>query len=179
MSRIGRAPIHIPAGVTVSQEGSVITVKGPKGTLTRDIGKEITYKMENNTITFSRPDDLKETRAKHGLYRALVNNMIIGVTQGFSKALIINGIGYKAAVNGNKLVLNLGYSHPVEITAPHGIKFECPTITDIVVSGIDKEEVGQVAADIKAKRVVEPYHSYGVRYKTDIVVIKEGKKAGK
>lgn len=179
MSRIGRAPIAIPAGVTISQQGSVVTVKGPKGALARDIGKEINYKIENDVLTFSRPDDLKETRAKHGLYRALVQNMVTGVTQGFSKALIINGIGYKAQVSGSKLVLNIGYSHPVEVIAPQGIKFECPTITEIIVSGIDKEQVGQVAADIKAKRVVEPYHSYGIRYKTDVVVIKEGKKAGK
>lgn len=179
MSRIGRAPIHIPAGVQVALKENILTVKGPKGELSRDIGKDITHKLENNTLTFSRSSDDKEMRAKHGLYRALVNNMVVGVTQGFSKALIINGIGYKAQVTGSKLVLNIGFSHPVEIVAPEGIKFECPTITEIIVSGIDKEKVGQVAADIKAKRVVEPYHSYGVRYKTDIVVIKEGKKAGK
>ena len=118
-------------------------------------------------------------QAKHGLYRALVANMVKGVSEGFSRNLIINGVGYKAAVQGDKLVLNIGYSHPVEVVAPAGIKFECPSQTEIVVSGFDKELVGQTAANIKAKRPVEPYHAYGVRYKEEVVVLKEGKKAGK
>lgn len=179
MSRIGRAPIAIPAGVEVKLNGSVITVKGPKGVLTRDIGTDIACKIENNHILFSRSSDDKEIRSKHGLYRALVNNMVTGVTKGYSRNLIIFGIGYKAQVNGNKLVLNIGYSHPVEMTAPTGITFACPTQTEIVVSGIDKELVGQMAANIKAQRVIEPYHGYGVRYKEEPVILKEGKKAGK
>ncbi|MDD3831069.1 MAG: 50S ribosomal protein L6 [Clostridia bacterium] len=179
MSRIGRAPITIPSGVDVKLVDGIITVKGPKGTLTRDINSIIKCEVNNGKIVFTRPNEDKETRAKHGLYRALVNNMVHGVTHGYDKALVINGIGYKAQVVGNKLVLNIGYSHPVEFVAPAGITFTCPSITDIVVSGVDKELVGQVAANIKASRVIEPYHAYGVRYKTDVVVIKEGKKAGK
>ncbi len=179
MSRIGRAPIKIPAGVEIKQDGTVITVKGAKGTLSRDIGSEIKCKVENGEILFTRDNDAKETRSKHGLYRALVNNMVVGVTQGFTRGLIINGVGYKVNVAGDKLVLNIGYSHPVEMIAPKGIKFECPTLTEITVSGIDKELVGQTAANIKAQREVEPYHAYGVRYKEDVVILKEGKKAGK
>lgn len=179
MSRIGRAPILVPAGVDVKLDGSVITVKGPKGSLKRDIGADINCKIENNHIVFSRDTDQKEIRSKHGLYRALVANMVTGVTKGFTRSLVIFGIGYKTQVNGNKLVLNIGYSHPVEMVAPDGIKFECPTPNEITVSGIDKELVGQIAANIKAKRSIEPYHGYGVRYKEDPVIIKEGKKAGK
>ena len=179
MSRIGRAPIAIPTGVEVKLDGSVITVKGPKGVLTRDIGTDINCKIENNQILFTRDNDDKEIRSKHGLYRALVSNMVTGVTKGYTRSLIIFGIGYKAQVNGNKLVLNIGYSHPVEMEAPQGITFACPTLTEISVSGIDKELVGQVAANIKAKRVIEPYHGYGVRYKEEPVILKEGKKAGK
>ena len=126
------------------------------------------------------PDGAKsDVQAKHGLYRALVANMVKGVSEGFTRNLIINGVGYKAAVQGNKLVLNIGYSHPIEVVAPEGITFACPTQTEITVSGIDKELVGQTAANIKAKRPVEPYHAYGVRYKEETVIMKEGKKAGK
>lgn len=179
MSRIGRAPITIPSGVEVKIDGSVVSVKGPKGQLSQDIGKSIKCEMNDGKLVFTRPDDMKENRAKHGLYRALVNNMVIGVTAGFKRELVINGVGYKAAVNGNKLVLNIGYSHPIEMEAPKGITFECPSITEIVVKGIDKNLVGQTAANIKAKREVEPYHGDGVRYKEDVVILKEGKKAGK
>lgn len=179
MSRIGRAPIAIPAGVEVKLDGSVVTVKGPKGTLTRDIGHDIACKIENNHVLFTRDNDEKEIRSKHGLYRALVNNMVLGVTNGFTRNLVIFGIGYKAQVSGNKLILNIGYSHPVEVVAPQGISFACPTQTEITVSGIDKELVGQIAANIKAKREIEPYHGYGVRYKEEPVILKEGKKAGK
>lgn len=179
MSRIGRAPIQIPAGVTVTRNGDTFTVKGPKGELTRTIDKLITSEIKDGYLVFSRPNEEKESKAKHGLYRALVNNMVVGVTKGFEKSLIINGVGYRAAVAGDKLTLNIGYSRPVEVIAPKGIKFDCPTTTEIVVSGIDKELVGQVAADIKAKRVVEPYHAYGVRYKTETVVLKEITKGGK
>ena len=179
MSRIGRAPITIPSGVEVKIDGSVVSVKGPKGQLSQDIGKSIKCEMNDGKLVFTRPDDMKENSAKHGLYRALVNNMVIGVTAGFKRELVINGVGYKAAVNGNKLVLNIGYSHPIEMEAPKGITFECPSITEIVVKGIDKNLVGQTAANIKAKREVEPYHGYGVRYIVDVVFLKEGKKDGK
>ena len=180
MSRIGKKPIAIPAGVTVTCENSVITVKGAKGTLVREIDPAIQCKIEGAEITMICPENASgDIQAKHGLYRALVANMVKGVHDGFARNLIINGVGYKAAVQGDKLVLNIGYSHPVEVVAPQGIKFECPSQTEIVVSGYDKELVGQTAANIKAKRPVEPYHAYGVRYKEETVILKEGKKAGK
>lgn len=180
MSRIGKKPIILPAGVTVSVEGNVVTVKGSKGTLVREIDPKITCEVKGNEVLFSCPDNAgNDLHAKHGLYRALVANMVEGVNNGFSRNLVINGVGYKAAVQGNKLVLNIGYSHPIEVVAPQGIKFECPSQTEIVVSGFDKELVGQTAANIKAKRPVEPYHAYGVRYKEETVVLKEGKKSGK
>lgn len=180
MSRIGKKPIIIPADVTVTVEGSTFTVKGPKGTLVRTIDSVIGYDLNGNVLTFNCPENADgSVQAKHGLYRALVANMVKGVSEGFERRLIINGVGYKAAVSGNKLILNIGYSHPVEVVAPDGIKFECPTQTEIVVSGYDKELVGQTAANIKAKRPVEPYHAYGVRYKEEVVILKEGKKAGK
>lgn len=180
MSRIGKKPIAIPAGVTVTCENSVVTVKGAKGTLVRELDPAITCKIEGAEIVMVCPENANgDIQAKHGLYRALVANMVKGVHDGFTRNLIINGVGYKAAVQGDKLVLNIGYSHPVEVVAPKGIKFECPTQTEIVVSGFDKELVGQTAANIKAKRPVEPYHAYGVRYKEETVILKEGKKAGK
>lgn len=183
MSRIGKKPIVIPAGVTVTLDNNVITVKGAKGTLTRELDPVVECKIEGNEIIFACGKEgeklSNEVHAKHGLYRALVANMVKGVHDGFTRNLIINGVGYKVAVQGNKLVLNIGYSHPVEVIAPEGIKFDCPTQTEIVVSGCDKELVGQTAANIKAKRPVEPYHAYGVRYKEETVILKEGKKAGK
>ena len=180
MSRIGKKPITLPAGVTLTNDNGLITVKGPKGTLTRTIDTCIDVKIEGATVTLSCPEDAKrDVQAKHGLYRALLANMVTGVSQGFTKSLVIAGVGYKVAVQGDKLVLNIGYSHPIEVVAPAGIKFETPTATEIVVSGIDKELVGQTAANIKAKRPVEPYHAYGVRYKDEVVIMKEGKKAGK
>lgn len=179
MSRIGREPITIPAGVEAKLNGTVMTVKGPKGVLSRDIGKDINCQIDGKEIRFTRPNDDKEIRSKHGLYRALVNNMVKGVTEGFAKSLVINGVGYKCSATGSKLILNIGYSHPIEMVAPEGITFECPSATEIVVKGIDKELVGQTAANVKATREVEPYHGYGVRYKTDVVILKEGKKAGK
>ena len=181
MSRIGKKPITLPAGVTFNYENGVVTVKGAKGTLTREIVEEkIGVEVNGNVVTLTCPDDAKsDVQAKHGLYRALVANMVKGVSEGFTRNLIINGVGYKAAVQGNKLVLNIGYSHPIEVVAPEGISFTCPTQTEITVSGIDKELVGQTAANIKAKRPVEPYHAYGVRYKEETVIMKEGKKAGK
>ena len=180
MSRIGKKPIVLPAGVTVNYNNGTITVSGPKGTLTRSIDTIIGCEIAGGEIVFSCPEHADgSVQAKHGLYRALVANMVKGVSEGFSRNLIINGVGYKAAVSGDKLVLNIGYSHPVEVVAPQGIKFECPTQTEIVVSGYDKELVGQTAANIKAKRPVEPYHAYGVRYKEEVVILKEGKKSGK
>ena len=180
MSRIGKKPIEIPQSVTVSYADGVITVKGAKGTLTRTIESCIGVTIEGNVIHMTCPENASsDVQAKHGLYRALVANMVKGVHDGFSRNLVINGVGYKAAVQGNKLVLNIGYSNPVEVVAPEGIAFECPTTTEIVVKGFDKELVGQTAANIKAKRPVEPYHAYGVRYKEEVVVMKEGTKAGK
>ena len=181
MSRIGKKPITLPAGVTFNCDNGVVTVKGPKGTLNRVIdAKEIGVEIDGAVVTLTCPDGAKsDVQAKHGLYRALIANMVKGVSEGFTRNLIINGVGYKAAVSGNKLVLNIGYSHPIEVVAPDGITFSCPTATEIVVSGIDKELVGQTAANIKAKRPVEPYHAYGVRYKEETVIMKEGKKAGK
>ena len=180
MSRIGKKPITLPAGVTLSCDNGIVTVKGPKGTLTRDIGTTIGVEIDGATVTMICPEGAKsDVQAKHGLYRALVANMVKGVSEGFTRNLIINGVGYKATVAGNKLVLNIGYSHPIEVVAPDGITFSCPSQTEIVVSGIDKELVGQTAANIKAKRPVEPYHAYGVRYKEETVIMKEGKKAGK
>ncbi|MBR2029455.1 MAG: 50S ribosomal protein L6 [Clostridia bacterium] len=180
MSRIGRMPIVLPEGVEVKVENGLVTVKGPKGQLSQQIGnKDISVAVENNTVVLSRANDKKDARAQHGLYRALINNMVVGVTKGFEKALIVNGVGYKAQVQGKKLILNIGYSHPVEIEAPEGITIECPQLTEVVVKGIDKTLVGQVAANIRAKREVEPYHSYGIRYKDEVVITKEGKTAGK
>lgn len=180
MSRIGKKPITLPAGVTVTVDNGTVTVKGAKGTLVRTIDTVIGCHVEGNEVVLVCPEKASnDVHAKHGLYRSLIANMVKGVHDGFEKRLIINGVGYKAAVAGNKLVLNIGYSHPIEVVAPEGIKFECPTQTEIVVSGFDKELVGQIAANIKAKRPVEPYHAYGVRYKDEVVLRKEGKKAGK
>ncbi len=179
MSRIGRMPISVPAGVEISVQDNLVTVKGPKGTLSQQVGKEITVKIENNEIVLTRANDQKEVRAQHGLYRALLHNMVEGVTKGFSKSLIINGVGYKAQMQGKKLVLNIGYSHPIEFDPPEGISIKCPSLNEVVVEGFDKTVVGQVAANIRAKRVVEPYHAYGIRYKDEVVVMKEGKTAGK
>ena len=179
MSRIGKMPIAIPAGVTVDFKDSVVTVKGPKGTLTREIVGNIGFEMEGANLLVKALDDKAETNAKHGLYRALVNGMVTGVTAGFTKALEVKGVGWKAAVQGNKLVLNVGFSHPVEVIAPEGIKFECPTLTEVQVSGISKELVGQIAANIRAIRLPEPYHGYGIRYKGEVVEHKEGKTSGK
>ena len=151
MSRIGKKPITLPAGVTVSYDNGLVTVKGAKGTLTRTIDTCIGMEIDGAVVTMTCPEGAKsDVQAKHGLYRALVANMVHGVSEGFKRNLIINGVGYKAAVQGDKLVLNIGYSHPLEVVAPEGIKFECPTQTEIVVSGIDKELVGQTAANIKA-----------------------------
>lgn len=179
MSRIGKMPIAIPDGVTVEFKNGVVTVKGAKGTLSREIAGNIDVTTENGHVVLKSLDDTAETNAKHGLYRALLAGMVKGVHDGFSKALEIKGVGWKAQVQGNKLVLNVGFSHPVEFIAPEGIKFECPTLTDVVVSGISKELVGQTAANIRAVREPEPYHGYGIRYKGEYVEHKEGKTSGK
>ncbi|MBE5731701.1 MAG: 50S ribosomal protein L6 [Clostridiales bacterium] len=180
MSRIGKMKIAVPAGVTVEEKDRVVYVKGPKGQLSTAIKSDkITIKMENNEITVLRADDNKESRSLHGLYRMLIANMVTGVVTPFTKTLVIAGVGYKAAVSGKKLTLNLGLSHPVEIEIPEGITITCPDLLTVVVSGVSKEQVGQVAAQIKAKRPVEPYHGYGIHYSDEVVVRKEGKTAGK
>ena len=180
MSRIGRLPIAVPAGVTVDVQGKVVKVSGPKGALTRELATDkVHVKLDGATVHVTRDDDKKETRAMHGLYRQLVANMITGVVTPFTRTLIIQGVGYKAAVAGKKLTMNIGYSHPVEYTAPEGITITCPDITTVVVTGIDKELVGQTAATIRSKRPVEPYHNYGLHYSDEVLVKKEGKTAGK
>lgn len=179
MSRIGRKIIELPNGVEISQNNNIVTVKGSKGTLTQDIDKTITVSVENNVVTLTRANDKTDVRAKHGLYRALIANMVEGVTNGFTRKLIIKGIGYKAQKQGNKLVLNLGFSHSIEVVEDEGVSVECPTVTEIVVSGIDKQKVGQFAAKVRSLRKVEPYHGYGVRYDDEVVIRKVGKTAGK
>ena len=179
MSRVGRAPVAIPAGVTVDVKEGVMTVKGPKGTLTQDIDPQIAVAVEGGNATLTRANDTKELRAKHGLYRALLHSMADGVTNGYTKSLVINGVGYKVAKQGNKIVLNVGYSHPIEFAEIEGIKLDCPTQTEISVFGIDKVKVGQVAANIRSIREPEPYHGYGIRYKDEVIERKEGKTAGK
>lgn len=179
MSRIGRMPIEIPAGVTVDLQGQHITVKGPKGELSRDIHEDIKVAVEGNEILVTRPSDNKNHRALHGLTRALVANMVTGVHDGFSKKLEINGVGYRAAKQGNKLVLTLGFSHPVEMEAPAGITIDVPNQTEIVVSGADKEVVGAVAADIRKWRKPEPYKGKGIRYEGEVVRRKAGKAGAK
>ncbi|MEX1217237.1 MAG: 50S ribosomal protein L6 [Acidimicrobiales bacterium] len=179
MSRVGRAPIPVPAGVEVSIAGQHITVKGSKGTLERDIPGEITVSEDDGQLIVKRPNDERQNRALHGLVRSLVNNMVVGVSVGFVKELEIIGVGYRATAKGdNALDLALGFSHPVSVTAPAGITFEVPAPTQIFVRGTDKETVGQVAADIRAIRKPEPYKGKGVRYKGEYVARKAGK-AGK
>ena len=179
MSRIGKMPIAIPAGVTVVFNNGVVTVKGAKGELSREVVGNIDIVTEGNELLVKALDNRADTNAKHGLYRALLAGMVKGVSEGFVRALEVKGVGWKAQVQGNKLVLNVGFSHPVEMIAPEGIKFECPTLTEVHVSGISKELVGQVAANIRAIRVPEPYHGYGIRYKGEHVEHKEGKTSGK
>ena len=178
MSRIGNKPIVVPEGVEVKLDGNTISVKGPKGTLTRELHKNIAVKLEGNVITLTRPDDEPENRSLHGLTRTLINNMIIGTTQEFTRELEVNGVGYRAQKSGNKLVLNLGYSHPVEMEAPEGITFEVPNPNQIIVKGIDKEIVGQTAAVIRTKRPPEVYRGKGIKYAEEVIRRKEGK-AGK
>jgi large subunit ribosomal protein L6 len=179
MSRIGKAPVNVPSGVEVSVADRTITVKGPKGTLSRAIPGEIEVTVDGGVLTCTRPNDERRNRAQHGLTRSLVNNMVLGVTEGFKKNLEIVGVGYRAEAQGpSALRLNLGFSHPVNVTAPEGITFEVPVPTQIVVNGIDKEVVGQVAADIRSIRKPEPYKGKGVRYAGERILRKAGK-AGK
>ena len=175
MSRIGNKPITVPAGVEVTLDGKKITVKGPKGTLTRDIHNNINVSLENNVITVTRPNDEAENRSLHGLTRTLINNMVEGVVNEYTKTLEINGVGYRAAKQGKKLVLTLGYSHPVEMEEPEGITFEVPTPNQIIIKGIDKELVGQTAAVIRTKRPPEVYRGKGIKYSYERIRRKEGK----
>lgn len=176
MSRIGRLPVELPAGVTADISGNVIKVKGAKGELSLNFKKPIEMNVEGNQIHVTRPSDEKEIKALHGLYRALVQNMVVGVSKGYERGLVINGVGYKVAKQGNKIVMNIGFSHPVEVVEPAGITFECPSVTEITIKGIDKEAVGQCAASIRAIKKPEPYHAYGIHYKDEVIVRKEGKK---
>ena len=178
MSRIGNKPITVPAGVEVKLDGTHLTVKGPKGTLERDIHKNMTVKIDGNEITVSRPNDEAENRSLHGLTRTLISNMVEGVLNQYQKELQIVGVGYRAQKQGKKLVMNLGYSHPVEMEEPAGITFEVPNANTIIVKGIDKEVVGQTAAVIRTKRPPEVYHGKGIKYSDEHIRRKEGK-AGK
>ena len=178
MSRIGRLPIAIPAGVDVTIDGRTVTVKGPKGQLSRELHPDMRVAREDGSIVVSRPTEQKTHKQLHGLTRTLVNNMVVGVTDGYRKGLEITGVGYRAALSGRKLTLNLGYSHPIEIDPPAGISFEVENPTRLAVVGIDKELVGQIAAQVRATRKPEPYKGKGVRYAGEVVRRKAGK-AGK
>lgn len=176
MSRIGRLPVALPQGVTVTVAAdNTVTVKGPKGTLSKKMSKAMTIKVEENTVVVTRPNDEKENRALHGLTRALIQNMVTGVTQGFQKTLELVGVGYRAAKQGKGMVLNLGYSHPVNIDPVEGIEFDVPSANQIVVKGIDKELVGQIAAEIRSHREPEPYKGKGIKYSDEVIRRKEGK----
>ena len=176
MSRIGRMPVAIPAGVEVNiANGNLITVKGPKGTLTQQLNPAMTIKQEGAEIHISRPNDEKEIRALHGLTRALLHNMVVGVTEGYKKELDINGVGYRAAKEGKKLVLTIGYSHPVEVEETADISIEVPNPNHIVVSGCDKQKVGQFAAELREKRPPEPYKGKGIKYTDEVIRRKVGK----
>ena len=178
MSRIGNKPITVPAGVEVTLDGNHITVKGPKGTMEKDLHKNMEVSIEGNVITVKRPDDEALNRSLHGLTRTLINNMIEGVLNQYARTLEVNGVGYRAQLKGKKLVMNLGYSHPVEMDAPEGITFEVPNPNTIIVKGIDKEVVGQTAAVIRTKRPPEVYRGKGIKYAEEHIRRREGK-AGK
>lgn len=179
MSRIGRMPITVPAGVTIEVgTDNLVTVKGPKGSLTKKLHGDMIIKQENGAIEVQRPSEIKKHKALHGLTRTLLNNMILGVTEGFKKELEINGVGYRAQMQGKTLVMNLGYSHNVEMNAPEGITVEVPNPNSIIVSGTDKQAVGQYAAEIREKRPPEPYKGKGIKYVAERIIRKEGK-AGK
>lgn len=175
MSRVGRKPITIPSGVEVTIDGNTVTVKGPKGTLTRQIHPEMTVKKEDNVIKVERPSDDRVHRALHGATRTLIANMVEGVSKGFSKTLELVGVGYRAQKKGKTVVLNVGYSHPVEVAETDGVELEVPSATQIIVKGIDKEKVGAVAANIRAVREPEPYKGKGIKYSDERIRRKEGK----
>ncbi len=177
MSRIGRKPITVPAGVEIKIEPELVTVKGPKGELSERISRDMTVQQDGETLTVERPTDRGEHRALHGLTRSLVFNMVEGVTNGYEKTLEIQGVGYRAALKGKNLELALGYSHPVSIDAPEGIEFEVPQPTRVIVRGISKQMVGEVAANIRKQRPPEPYKGKGIRYEGEYVARKVGKRA--
>ncbi len=179
MSRIGKEPVVIPAGVTVSFDNGVVTVKGSKGTLTQKLEGDLLVKVEGGHAYVEKGNNEPELDAKHGLYRALLHNMVVGVSEGFTKTLKVNGVGWKVAKQGKKLVMNLGFSHPVEFEEPAGVSLTCPNPNEIVVAGIDKNLVGQTAANIRIIRVPEPYHGYGIAYSDEVIERKEGKTGGK
>jgi large subunit ribosomal protein L6 len=180
MSRIGKLPIPVPAGVTVSVDDSnTVVIKGPKGTLSQEVNRDITVKQEKGRVILERPSDAKPHKALHGLYRSLLNNMVIGVTTGFSKNLELVGTGYRAAADGKKLTINIGFSHPVVFDAPANITFETPAPTKITVKGIDKQVVGNLAADIRAVRKPEPYLGKGIKYENEKILRKVGKSGKK
>ena len=175
MSRIGRKPVVVPAGVEVTVNGNVVAVKGPKGQLQQEISKNLTVEVKEGEVVVTRPTDNREDRSQHGLARTLINNMIVGVTQGFEKKMELIGVGYKAEKKGNTLVMNLGYSHPVEMVDPEGITTEVPKATEIIVRGADKALVGNYAANIRAWRKPEPYKGKGIKYVDEVIRRKEGK----
>ena len=178
MSRIGRKPIAVPAGVDVKIDGNILTVTGAKGTLTKEFHKDMIIAREGDEIIVSRPSENKMHKSLHGLTRTLVNNMIVGVSEGYSKTLEVNGVGYRVAMQGKDLVMNLGYSHQVMMAEPEGLKIEVPNPNTIVVSGADKQQVGQFAAEVREKRPPEPYKGKGIKYADEHIIRKEGK-AGK
>ena len=175
MSRIGKKPVTIPAGVTVEIDGHLVTVKGPKGELTRELNSNIQVEVIENEVVFTRPDESKLSRSLHGTTRSIVNNMVVGVSEGFKKELELIGVGYRAQKQGEKLVLSVGLSHPVEFEGSEGVSFEVPANTKIVIEGFNKEKVGELAANIRAVRPPEPYKGKGIRYIDEIVRRKEGK----
>ncbi len=179
MSRIGKLPITILDGVTVDVKDNTITVKGPKDELSLEFSKNVAVNIEGNTLHVVRLDETTDSNAKQGLYRQLINNMVNGVKNGFKKSLVVHGVGYKVAKQGNKLVFNLGLSHPVEFSEVKGITLEAPDNNTVVVNGANKELVGEIAAKIRALRPMEPYHGYGIHYSTEKVILKPGKAAGK
>ena len=176
MSRIGKMPISVPAGVDVTLgEGNLVTVKGPKGTLSQKLSEKMTIANDNGVITITRPNDEKENRALHGLTRTLLNNMVVGVTEGYKKELDVNGVGYRVAKEGKKLTMNIGYSHPVVMEEIDGITIDVPSPNKIIISGIDKQKVGQFAAEVRGKRPPEPYKGKGIKYTDEVIRRKEGK----
>ena len=179
MSRIGKLPVALPAGVTVKFEDGLLTVKGGKGTLTQKVVGDIDIKVEGTEAHVIPTSDAADTNAKHGLYRALLHNMVVGVSEGYTKALTVNGVGWKVSKSGKNLVLNIGYSYPVNFPEPEGITIACPSDKEITVTGIDKTVVGQTAANIRKLRLPEPYHGYGIAYKGEVIERKEGKTGGK